>query len=86
VSSPPLSCEIADRENRFLEQFRKYRLTGELRVFLEHIEILDGTAPQWHYWFLVTMAAARLHLGDAEHAELSARTFCTFSSELSSFG
>jgi hypothetical protein len=43
-------------------------LAGDLRTFLEHREILDHAAPQWHAHFLVPMAAARLHLGDTEHA------------------
>ena len=42
-------------------------LTGDLRAFLERMEVLD-TAPQWHFLFLPTMAAARLHLGETEHA------------------
>ena len=43
-------------------------LTGDIRTFLDHMEILTHTAPEWHFWFLVTMASARLHLGHTEDA------------------
>ena len=52
----------------FIQCAHRLNLTGDLRVLLEHLEILDHTEPQWQYWFRVTMAAARLHLGDTEHA------------------
>jgi hypothetical protein len=43
-------------------------LSGDLRAFLEHMEILRRTAPQWHFMFLPVIAAGRLHLGDTEDA------------------
>ena len=44
-------------------------LTGDLRAYLEHMESLSrGAATQWNAHFLVPVAAARFHLGDAEHA------------------
>ena len=47
-----------------LQHVYRLNLTGDLRAFLEQMEILDHTAAQSHR----LMAAARLHLGDTEHA------------------
>ena len=43
-------------------------LTGDLRAFLEHMEIRAPPRRSGAVVFLLMMAAARLHLGDTEHA------------------
>jgi hypothetical protein len=49
-----------------IQSAHQLNLSGNLRAFLERMEILSQAAPLWRYLFLVTMAAARFHLGDTE--------------------
>jgi tetratricopeptide (TPR) repeat protein/predicted Ser/Thr protein kinase len=54
--------------SRLIQSGHQLNLTGDLRAFLEHMEILRSSAPEWQFLFLPIMATARLHLGDTEHA------------------
>jgi tRNA A-37 threonylcarbamoyl transferase component Bud32/tetratricopeptide (TPR) repeat protein len=54
--------------SRLIQIAHQLNLTGNLRAFLEQIEILHHTAPQWHFLYRLAIPTARLHLGDTELA------------------
>ena len=54
--------------SRYFQSLYQLNLTGNLRAFLEDMEMLRSATPEWSLLFLVLMGPARLHLGDTEHA------------------